>query len=96
MKIKSVHLSNYKRFTDLRISDIPEQARLVVLIGPNGSGKSSLFDAFLVKSWASRNNYSLSGNKEYEGYYNKNSQEIWESTRQLADTISVEFHYDPP
>ena len=94
MKIKSVHLSNYKRFTDLKISDIPEQARLVVLIGPNGSGKSSLFDAFLVKSWTPMNNYSLSGNKEYEGYYNKNSQGIWEFTSQLADAISVEFHSD--
>ena len=29
MRIKSVHLSNYKRFTDLTIVDVPESTRLV-------------------------------------------------------------------
>ena len=47
MKIKSVILKDFKRFTDLKIEGIPESIRLVVLCGPNGSGKSSLFDAFL-------------------------------------------------
>ncbi len=46
MKIKSIQLKNFKRFTDLTISDIPEKTKLVLLIGANGSGKSSLFDAF--------------------------------------------------
>jgi AAA ATPase domain len=46
MKIKSVQLKNFKRFTDLTIENIPEQAKLVLLIGANGSGKSSLFDGF--------------------------------------------------
>jgi RecF/RecN/SMC N terminal domain len=46
MKIKSVQLKNFKRFTDLSIENIPEQAKLVLLIGANGSGKSSLFDGF--------------------------------------------------
>ena len=50
MRIRSVRLTNYKRFTDLSIEGIPSSARLVVLIGPNGTGKSSLFDAFLLKS----------------------------------------------
>jgi len=48
MKIKSIHLKGFKRFTDLKISGIPETARLVVLIGPNGSGKSCVFEAFNV------------------------------------------------
>lgn len=50
MKIESIHLQNFKRFTDLKIQNIPATAKLVVLLGPNGCGKSSLFDAFHYKS----------------------------------------------
>lgn len=46
MKIKYLQLKNFKRFTHLEIIDIPESAKLVILVGPNGSGKSSVFDAF--------------------------------------------------
>ena len=42
MKIREVHLNKFKRFTDLMIKDIPESAKLVILVGPNGSGKSTL------------------------------------------------------
>jgi AAA15 family ATPase/GTPase len=51
MRIKSLNLQNFKRFTDLKISDIPQESKLVLLIGSNGSGKSSLFDAF---NWVSK------------------------------------------
>jgi AAA15 family ATPase/GTPase len=46
MRIKEISLKNFKRFADLTIKDIPESAKLVLLIGANGSGKSSIFDAF--------------------------------------------------
>jgi len=46
MKISKIHLTNFKRFTDLLIDNIPSTAKLVLLIGSNGSGKTSLFDAF--------------------------------------------------
>lgn len=50
MRIQSIHLTNFKRFTDLKIEGIPESAKLVLLIGANGSGKSSVFDALNVLS----------------------------------------------
>ncbi len=46
MKIKKIKLFNFKRFTQLSVEEIPENAKLVLLIGSNGSGKSSVFDAF--------------------------------------------------
>ena len=49
MRISKIKLINFRRFADLEISDIPQEAKLVVLAGPNGSGKSSLFDAFLLR-----------------------------------------------
>lgn len=52
MKIKELELKNFRRFTDLSITDIPQESRLILLIGSNGSGKSSVFDAFeMVNSW---------------------------------------------
>ena len=50
MKIKSIHLKDFKRFTDLTIEGLPETAKLVVMIGPNGSGKSSIFDALKLNA----------------------------------------------
>jgi len=46
MKIRELKLQNFKRFTDLTLTKIPDNAKLVLLIGANGSGKSSIFDAF--------------------------------------------------
>ena len=49
MKIQSIKLKGFKRFTDLTIESLPETAKLVVMIGPNGCGKSSVFDALKLK-----------------------------------------------
>ena len=96
MRIESVRLVNYKRFTDLRIAQLPSSARLVVLIGPNGSGKSSLFDAFLLKSQSALGNYALSGDRE--GYYSKEIEGHVQpgSTHELARNITVAFHSYTP
>ncbi len=48
MKIKSVELRKFRRFSNLQITDIPQTAKLVVLVGTNGTGKSSIFDAFSI------------------------------------------------
>jgi AAA15 family ATPase/GTPase len=45
-KISSIKLENFKRFTDLEIKNIPNKAKLVLLIGARGSGKIAIFDAF--------------------------------------------------
>lgn len=88
MRIKSLGLQNYKRFTDLTITDLPATARLVVLVGPNGSGKSSVFDSFLLKASTAFNNYELSGDREQ--YYERVSQSS--TTRQVASRVKIDFH----
>ena len=66
MKMKLIHLKDFKRFTNLKIGKIPETAKLVVMIGPNGCGKSSVFEAMNVYSEQSR----LSNDVDYhERYY---------------------------
>ena len=94
MKIESIRIEapGYKRFNDLALSDIPESARVVVLIGPNGSGKSSLFDAFLLKSWSARGNQRISGNNDYGGYYSRSSDDGAQTTHEIAQRIEVKFH----
>ena len=93
MNIKHIHLQNYKRFTDLRIEELPASARLVVLIGPNGSGKSSLFDAFLFKG----QNVPQIRNASIDDYYLKKADQ---SERQRSDNvwnrIAVSFHGSEP
>lgn len=66
MKIKSLHLQNFRRFTDLTIQGFPLDCQLVLLIGSNGSGKSSVFDAFQVL-----NRYQTSKTHDEDRYYNK-------------------------
>ena len=56
MKIKSIELEGFKRFTSLKIEEIPETAKLVVMIGPNGCGKSSVFDALNYYTYIVKNN----------------------------------------
>jgi AAA15 family ATPase/GTPase len=42
LKIKSLHIKNFKSIVDLTIN---EQNPFTVFVGPNGSGKSNIFEA---------------------------------------------------
>lgn len=90
MRIKKLRLQNYKRFTDLTVTDLPKTARLVVLVGPNGTGKSSVFDSFLLKGRAAITNFSLSGNWDLEQYYERVMQS--RNTHEVANRVQIEFH----
>jgi AAA15 family ATPase/GTPase len=90
MRIRSIKLKNFKRFTDLSITDIPEEAKLVLVVGPNGSGKSSLFDAFLL--WYRRSaNFGIHSELPY--FQKKIDEEFtWERAVEIEtyDNIPVE------
>lgn len=86
MKIKNVTIKDFKRFTDLSISDIPETARLIVLVGPNGSGKTSFFEAF-------NHYYQLIGygNPGLQDYFEKKSETLT-SGNWYQNKVRIQFH----
>lgn len=92
MRIRGIHIEHYKRFTDLTITNLPKQAKLVVLVGPNGCGKTSVFEAF--NHWYRRKGFHTVGDREYsvkkeEGVkYNEN--EWYDKVTQ----ITIDFHDD--
>ncbi|KAF0246184.1 MAG: hypothetical protein FD180_926 [Planctomycetota bacterium] len=71
MRIRSIRLRNFKRFTDLLVHEIPNSAKLIVVVGPNGCGKSSLFDALL--QWYRRN--AAFGIHQEEIYFRKDLEQ---------------------
>src|SRR3989344_2730061 len=46
MRIKTIQLKEFKRFSDLTINLGNDPKKIIALVGPNGCGKSSVFDAF--------------------------------------------------
>ncbi len=90
VKIKEVKLNRFKRFTNLTLTNIPETAKLVVLVGPNGSGKTSLFEA--LNHW-----YKFKGfnDRGIQDYLEKNDGEISnpETWRQTShNKVEISFH----
>jgi ABC-type cobalamin/Fe3+-siderophores transport system ATPase subunit len=100
MKIQSVELTKFKRFTHLIVDNIPETARLVIMAGPNGSGKSSFFEG--LYSWY-RSTWSRLGHNWDDAYHIKqidDGEEVPAGARRVAgrrainDSIKIQF-YDP-
>ena len=108
MKIKSIKLTNFKRFTKLKIKEIPETAKLVVMIGPNGCGKSSVFDALKLYIYSSHygddlempnhyyqtvDYYTKSNQPRYGSSYHKHSHQ---SPSQRMESYEYAFAYSVP
>ena len=84
MRISSITLRNFKRFTDFAVKDIPATAKLVLVVGPNGSGKSSLFDA-LIHWHRQRAGFGIHND---ELYYRKDSAAAFD----WSQIVDVQLH----
>jgi len=91
MRIKKVELDNFKRFTHLTVDNIPQTAKLVVLVGPNGSGKTSFMEA--MNHYYKYSGYQNVGDYRYlskTGHSVEYEQIEW---MQLAPkTVDIDFH----
>ena len=110
MKIKSIKLKDFKRFTDLTIEGLPEIAKLVVIIGPNGCGKSSVFDAlnaypyklavpaddveYLEKYYQDVDYYTKSNEPRYSISHYKSLQQTQEQ-RMISYEWDIAISYSP-
>ncbi len=90
MRIRSIRLEGYKRFTNLIIEDIPDTAKLVILVGPSGSGKSSLFEA--INAWGKDHNFV-----RYDPeYHQKDGQPAASRSNPRFSSLGVTIEADDP
>ena len=83
MRLKSVTIKDFKRFTSLTVRNIPESARLIVLAGPNGCGKSSFFDA--LRTWHGwKSNKKPSWEPDYHRKAGTSHQDKWRNDVELV------------
>lgn len=88
MKIQEINIKKFKRFTDLKITGIPETAKLIVLVGPNGSGKTSLFEAF--NHWYKLSAFNTANNNEQSYFEKKEGQPT--AGQWYRNKVTIVFH----
>lgn len=91
MRISQIKINDFKRFSDLTIENIPETAKLVVLVGPNGCGKTSLFEAF--NHWYKLKGFGNFGDQSYflKKDYSNIQKDDW-----FYRGVDVQFHSTTP
>ncbi len=85
MKLRSVAIADFKRFTQLTVTGLPQTARLIILAGPNGSGKSSFFDA--LHRWHSLSSRGEAWSDDYHMKVGVHKIQQWKE-----DQLDVRFH----
>lgn len=90
MQISAISLSNFKRFSQLDIRDIPEDAKLVLLIGSNGSGKSSMFDVFDWLNKGGKKGMPYHNEADSDDYYRKDKDKSATAKIELVDGNIIE------
>lgn len=87
MRLLNIRITNFRRFSDLIVRDVPASAKLVVLAGPNGSGKSSFFDALLMK-YRMSSQYGWNSDAKY---YDRPQEKLIDMGSRISLTTDNEF-----
>ncbi len=81
MRIKEIHLKEFKRFDDLTIDLGNDPKKIVAIVGPNGCGKSSIFDAFEERQ------------KDFR-YYGEEENQFYSKAFYYEDDTKKKSHYN--
>ena len=93
MKINRVEIKGFKRFTNLTVENIPETAKLIVLVGSNGCGKTSFMESLhhfqrMHGGWGIGDfNYLVKGG----GINRKEPDDYWNI---MNESVNVSFYGD--
>lgn len=91
MRIEKIELNNFKRFTHLIVENIPESAKLVVLVGPNGSGKTSFMEA--MNHYYKCSGYDDFGDYQYLSKKGNNEKYAFSQWRSVAlNLVDIVFY----